>query len=263
MRNSILVSFLACILVAGCSGGGSTKTPPLTPAAAAPTFSPAAGTFTSVQTIALSDSTAGAAIHYTTDGTTPTASSTLYSSPIKISTTTTIEAIAAASGYNNSVAATATFTINLPAAAMPTFSPAPGTFTSTQTVTLADSTTGASIYYTTDGSNHDQLIRSIRKSHQRDWDHHDQRHRRRVGIQPERRRYRCVHYRIGPARPGSFSRPEHARSNSPVTAPAIAGSLSATAGPESDNIVACGRESAVPDHRGIRRCIYRIPRPIC
>ena len=153
MRNSILVSFLACILVAGCSGGGSTKTPPLTPTAAAPTFSPAAGTFTSVQTIALSDSTAGAAIHYTTDGTTPTASSTLYSSPIKISTTTTIEAIAAASGYNNSVAATATFTINLPAAAMPTFSPAPGTFTSTQTVTLADATTGAAIYYTTDGSN--------------------------------------------------------------------------------------------------------------
>jgi glucosylceramidase len=36
--------------------------------------------------------------------------------------------------------------------ATPSFSPAPGTFSSTQSVTISDSTAGATIYYTTDGS---------------------------------------------------------------------------------------------------------------
>lgn len=38
------------------------------------------------------------------------------------------------------------------AAASPTFSPAPGLFSTGQSVSLADATTGATIYYTTDGS---------------------------------------------------------------------------------------------------------------
>ncbi len=152
MRNSIFASFVICILAAGCGGGGSTTTPPHTPTLAAPTFSPASGTFTAAQAVALSDATTGASIYYTTNGTTPTASSALYSAPIAVSKSTTIEAIAVASGYNNSTVATATYTINLPVAAVPTFSPAPGTFTTAQTVSLADTTTGAAIYYTTDGS---------------------------------------------------------------------------------------------------------------
>jgi len=61
-------------LINGCgggsngSGGGST-----TPQAATPTFSPAAGSYTSAQTVTISDSTAGVAIYYTTDGSTPSA----------------------------------------------------------------------------------------------------------------------------------------------------------------------------------------------
>jgi glucosylceramidase len=138
--------------MAGCGSGGGNNTPPAQQAAT-PTFSPAAGTFTSAQTVTLSDTTTGASIYYTTNGTAPTESSTLYSVPIAISATTTIEAIAVdAPTYTNSNVATATYTINLPAAATPTFSPAPGTFTSAQSVMLADTTTGASIYYTTDGS---------------------------------------------------------------------------------------------------------------
>jgi glucosylceramidase len=147
---------MAMLWLVGCgggSGGGGNNNPPPAQQAATPTFSPAAGTFTSAQTVTISDSTSGASIYYTTNGTTPTTSSTLYSAPIAISATTTIEAIASdAPTYTNSNVATATYTINLPAAATPTFSPAPGTFTSAQSVLLADTTTGASIYYTTNGS---------------------------------------------------------------------------------------------------------------
>jgi glucosylceramidase len=147
--NFVLVFIAACI--AGCGGSGGTTTP-ITPTAATPTFSPAAGSFTAAQSVTLSDITSGASIYYTTDGTTPTTSSSLYSKAIPVSVTTTIEAIAVATGDNNSAVASGTFTISLPAAAAPTFSPAAGTFTTTRSVTIADATTGASIYYTTDGS---------------------------------------------------------------------------------------------------------------
>jgi len=79
--------------------------------AATPTFSPTGGTYTSAQSVALSDTTSGAAIHYTTDGSTPTAASTTYTVPISVTATTTINAMATASGLANSAVASATFTI--------------------------------------------------------------------------------------------------------------------------------------------------------
>jgi hypothetical protein len=81
------------------------------PTAATPTFSPAPGAYSSAQSVTLSDTTAGAAIHYTTDGTTPSPSSATYSTAISVSTSETIKAIAVASGYNNSAVATATYSI--------------------------------------------------------------------------------------------------------------------------------------------------------
>jgi RHS repeat-associated protein len=63
----------------------------------------------------------------------------------------TVKAMAVASGYNNSAVATATYTIQVPAAT-PTFSPGAGTYTSGQNVTLSSSTPGTTIYYTVDGS---------------------------------------------------------------------------------------------------------------
>jgi len=153
MRNSFFAMAFLSVVFTGCGGGGSTtiNNPP-PPPAATPTFSPAAGTYTSIQSVTLSDSTSGASIYYTTNGTTPTASSTLYSKAISVSSTQTIQAIAVASGYSNSTVASVAYTINLPAAATPTFAPLPGTYTSAQFVALSDATTGASIYYTVDGS---------------------------------------------------------------------------------------------------------------
>jgi uncharacterized repeat protein (TIGR03803 family) len=121
-------------------------------AAATPVISPVAGTYSSAQSVTITDSTAGATIYYTTNGTTPTASSSAYSGAITVSATETIEAIAIASGFSNSAVATAAYTINLAAAATPVISPTAGTFTSTQSVTITDATAGATIYYTTNGT---------------------------------------------------------------------------------------------------------------
>jgi len=81
--------------------------------AAQPTFSPPGGTYSGSQSVRINDTTSGAAIYYTTDGSTPPASpsSTPYTGPIAVSTTTTIKAVATASGFANSPMATATYTI--------------------------------------------------------------------------------------------------------------------------------------------------------
>ncbi|MGA3343426.1 MAG: chitobiase/beta-hexosaminidase C-terminal domain-containing protein [Terracidiphilus sp.] len=81
------------------------------PAAATPTFSLASGTYTTTQTVTISDATAGATIYYTTNGAVPTTSSTIYTGPIAISSSETIAAIAVAPGYSTSAVASATYTL--------------------------------------------------------------------------------------------------------------------------------------------------------
>ena len=107
---------IGALLPNGCGGSGGSNNNIITPQAATPTFSPAAGTYTTAQTVTISDSTAGATIYYTTNGTTPTTSSTKYTAAISVSSTDTIEAIAVASGYINSTTASAVYTISSPPA---------------------------------------------------------------------------------------------------------------------------------------------------
>jgi sugar lactone lactonase YvrE/AraC-like DNA-binding protein len=125
-----------------------------------PQFSPAAGTYTSDQSVTITSSTSGTSIFYTTDGTTPATSVTgttlQYSSAIPVNgdgTSMTIKAIAVKSGMDNSTVASGIFTITYPAVATPAFSPSAGTFSSDQSVTITSSTSGATIFYTTDGTN--------------------------------------------------------------------------------------------------------------
>jgi hypothetical protein len=117
--------------------------------AAVPAFAPAAGSYGPSVTVTMSSSTANATIFYTTDGTAPSTASTQYTASITVTTTTTFNAIATAPGFIQSSASSATYTISTQTPA-PALSPAPGTYTSTQMIQLTD--TGATIYYTTDGS---------------------------------------------------------------------------------------------------------------
>jgi hypothetical protein len=81
-------------------------------AATAPVFSPAPGSYSSAQSVTLSTPTAGGSLRYTTDGSTPTTSSKLYSAAISVAATQTIKAITVASGYLNSSVSSGTYTIS-------------------------------------------------------------------------------------------------------------------------------------------------------
>jgi hypothetical protein len=85
------------------TGGESTGTP---------TFSPSTGSYSSSVSVTLASASADATIYYTTDGTTPTTSSTQYSAPIAVDDTEVLEAIAVAPGLSTSALATANYIID-------------------------------------------------------------------------------------------------------------------------------------------------------
>ncbi|HVU32230.1 MAG TPA: chitobiase/beta-hexosaminidase C-terminal domain-containing protein [Opitutaceae bacterium] len=115
-----------------------------------PAFSPLPGTYSGPQTVSITSATPGASIRYTVDGSSPTKTTgTLYSGPVTIAANTTLNAIAFAAGRMDSAVATGAYRLK---AAAPAFTPAGGTYTAPQTVTLTTTTTGATIRYTTDGS---------------------------------------------------------------------------------------------------------------
>jgi hypothetical protein len=84
----------------------------------APTASPAPGTYTSAQLVNLADSDPAAVIHYTVDGSTPTAASAAAAGPIAVNSSETLKAIAIGkNGLLSSVASFA-YVIQPPAAAL-------------------------------------------------------------------------------------------------------------------------------------------------
>ncbi len=114
--------------------------------AATPVFSLLVGNYPASQPVSMTAGTPGALIYYTTDGSTPTPASTLYSGPFNVSSTIKIKAIDAPVGYTQSAISEVTYNI----AAAPVITIAPNS--SGQTATIMDTTPGAVIYYTTDGS---------------------------------------------------------------------------------------------------------------
>jgi pectate lyase len=119
---------------------------------ATPVFSPAPGTYIATQSVSITSATADATIRYTSDGTPATcAGGTAYAGPVEVAQSTTFSAIGCAVGKIDSTVADAAYVIT-PPAAPPVFSPAAGSYTSEQQVTLTSSTAAATFRYTTDGS---------------------------------------------------------------------------------------------------------------
>jgi hypothetical protein len=131
------------VSVYGLLGGSQTV--------ATPVISPAGQSFAGTISVTISDTTQGATIFYTVDGTTPTSASTQYAGPITVSGTETITAIATSTGLITSQPASQTYTSTTQTAA-PAFNPPAGTYAGTQSVTLSDTTAGSKIYFTLDGS---------------------------------------------------------------------------------------------------------------
>jgi hypothetical protein len=131
----------------------------LTPAAvaSAPKFSPDGGNISPNATITLA-APGTDAIYYTLDGSVPSTGtgSTKYTKPFPVNTTiganTTVQALATAANQVQSPVMMRVFTTQ-PQATMPTFAPLAGVAAANTSVTISTITPGATIYYTTDGTN--------------------------------------------------------------------------------------------------------------
>lgn len=161
--HSVAVSSTGIVYVWGSNNygqvGDGTTTARSTPVAisdagfawkvAVPTFSVATGTYSQPQSVSITSATAGAVIRYSTDGTDPTEAYPSVTGTISVDGTTTLKARAWYSTWAPSSVSSVALTFVV---SNPTLSPAGGTYSAAQTVTMTTSSTGAVIRYTTDGS---------------------------------------------------------------------------------------------------------------
>ncbi len=121
-----------------------------------PVIDPVGGNFNSAQIVKITCTTAGVTIRYTTDGSDPSMTNGYNysaSAPIIVDSTKTIKAYAYKDGMIDSNIVTAVFNISLIKVATPVLNPNGGSFTAAKTVALSCLTAGATLMYTTDGSN--------------------------------------------------------------------------------------------------------------
>lgn len=116
-----------------------------------PTFVPDAGSYTNAQTVTISCSTPNAAIHYTTNGNTPTEVDTIIpsGSNVVVDTSLTLKAKAWRDGLPPGQVKSADYSIKV---ATPTFNPVAGSYTNAQSVAISTTTPSATIHYTSNGN---------------------------------------------------------------------------------------------------------------
>ena len=117
-------------------------------------LNPGTGTYSAGQLVTMTNTTSGAAIYYTTDGTVPVfgnANTKLYSAPVAVNASQTIRAISYKNSAQDGAVAVGFYTI--PTVSNPVFSPVAGVCASPCSITITTPTAGAAIYYTTTGNN--------------------------------------------------------------------------------------------------------------
>jgi Chitobiase/beta-hexosaminidase C-terminal domain/Glycosyl hydrolase family 79 C-terminal beta domain len=119
----IVSAFAVSNGISGYTTSATYKIAPL-PVVPYPVITPSSGTYSKSQTVTISDSLSSAKIFYTLDGSTPTASSPLYTGPFSFGSTqtgtTVVQAVAYANGYQTSTVSQSNITLSLPAGVIAT-----------------------------------------------------------------------------------------------------------------------------------------------
>ena len=132
----------------------TSSTIPLFPGLAPLVVTPASGTYTSVQTLTITEAIPGSTIYYELTGTVSTNGYLQYTGPVALpyGGVETLQAYATEAGYQQSNNLLAQYALNYPATPAPAFSLPAGSYSGAQSLTITDSLAGATIYYTTDGT---------------------------------------------------------------------------------------------------------------
>jgi beta-glucanase (GH16 family) len=114
----LLSGTMMCACGGGNSGSDTGNPPPTTkPTAATPAVTTAPAQNGAV-IVTLADTSSGAVIHYTLDGSAPTSSSEIYQAPFLVASSITVKAIATASSYTDSAVASQAFTPTIASGAL-------------------------------------------------------------------------------------------------------------------------------------------------
>jgi alpha-tubulin suppressor-like RCC1 family protein len=117
-----------------------------------PSFSVAGGSYSGAQVVTVTTTTPSATLRYTLDGSNPTPTSPEITGAITVDHSNTLKVIGYRSGWTTSDQKQATYMITLGTVDTPVFGPPAGTYMSSQTVSISSTTAGATIRYTTDGT---------------------------------------------------------------------------------------------------------------
>ncbi|WP_348733177.1 chitobiase/beta-hexosaminidase C-terminal domain-containing protein [Rheinheimera texasensis] len=142
-------------ITAPCNVNASFTATPL-PQVNSPGISPNGGTHSGSVSVSLSSTTAGATIRYSTNGADISTSSPVYSAPFALTANATVKARAFKAGMADSTQTSASFVVNLlQQVSSPAISPNGGTHSGSVSVSLSSATAGATIRYSTNGTDID------------------------------------------------------------------------------------------------------------
>ncbi len=129
-----------------------------TPTANPPVLSPGAGTYAAAQSVTATNPSSAPVLCYTTNGTTPATNGatgcttgSVYSGAITVSSSQTVKILAGGTAFLDSSVTSAAYTIN-GAATAPAFTPAAGTYSVAQSVTLSNPSGAPLVCYNTTGA---------------------------------------------------------------------------------------------------------------